>query len=87
VLTLDLLYCFNVELYRDTACLHTTITIVLSFIENMLFRRLDSVSVFRWWYLLGWAQQIELVYVYGPFQLRRYHLKGGTESSLRKVVF
>jgi hypothetical protein len=47
------------------------------------FRRLDSISVFRW-YLLSWSQSRELIPVSGDdwADLRRYYLKTETESSL-----
>jgi hypothetical protein len=54
-------------------------TTVLFIFQNTTFRRLNSVSVFRW-NLLSWAQSIEPVHI-------RFYLKAETESSLRNVVF
>jgi hypothetical protein len=78
-------------------CINITITIldiihVLSFIYNTTFRRLNTISVFRW-NLFSWAQQIVLLS--GPeteissiywAQRRNFHMKTEAEFSLRNVV-
>jgi hypothetical protein len=56
-----------------------------------MFRRLHSVSVFRW-NLLSWAKPIELVLIARPSsidwaKLNRFLLETETECSLRKLEF
>jgi hypothetical protein len=49
--------------------------------KHTMFRRLDSVSVFKW-NPLSWAQSVQLVPISGYW----FHLKTETESSLRNVA-
>jgi hypothetical protein len=52
-----------------------TLSIVISFISNTIFRRLDLLSVFRW-FSCSWAQSTELLPVSGHKHQYQIRFKG-----------
>jgi hypothetical protein len=61
----SLILIVKIQSISYTNIMFRTLSIVLFLFKNTTFRRLDSVSVFRW-NLLSWVQSVELILISGP---------------------